>query len=369
VFLNNDLWAVSQDRTIGMSKMRNLRKARLLHAAAFILCGVTAGAVGALADAPVSISPRIARQLNSDELQARADALQSSPHYLRVADLFGESDEEKQARLAKEQAQDAGIAQANQKIDDLQDSVRRMTGQIEQLDHKLNDAYSRMDRMQRDFDYKICTMTAQQLGESADSGGLPCAAQTSGAGASPPQSGMVHLSAPPLAQQQGSASVHLAPPPSVLGTIPSNQPLPLAAPGSPDDSSAPAQSNTRPQFDAAMKLLSRAQYDEARAAFSGFVSTNPKDALAPQAEYWVGDIAYVQKDYANAARAFAEGIKKYGSSPRAPDSMLKLGQSLLAMNQKQEGCTTLGALSAKYPQASPNVLGQAKAARKAAGCK
>ena len=62
------------------------------------------------------------------------------------------------------------------------------------------------------------------------------------------------------------------------------------------------------------------------------------------------NIAYVQKDYPGAARAFAEEIKKYPSSPRAPESMLKLGQSLIAMNQKKEGCTTLGALTSKYPE-------------------
>jgi hypothetical protein len=39
------------------------------------------------------------------------------------------------------------------------------------------------------------------------------------------------------------------------------------------------------------------------------------------------------------------------------------------MNQKPQGCTTLEALPGKYPQASPNVLGQAKAARKTAGCR
>jgi TolA-binding protein len=49
--------------------------------------------------------------------------------------------------------------------------------------------------------------------------------------------------------------------------------------------------------------------------------------------------------------------------------MLKLGQSLLALNQKQEGCTTLGALPGKYPQASKNLLAKAKASRKAAGCR
>jgi tol-pal system protein YbgF len=118
-----------------------------------------------------------------------------------------------------------------------------------------------------------------------------------------------------------------------------------------------------------MNLLAKSQYDEARAAFRNFADSYPQDPLTPQAVYWVGDIAYVQKDYPNAARAFAEGIKKYGSGARAPESMLKLGQSLIAMKQKQEGCTTLGALPAKYPKASPNVLAQAKAARKDAGCR
>ena len=67
-----------------------------------------------------------------------------------------------------------------------------------------------------------------------------------------------------------------------------------------------------------MNLLAKAQYDEARAAFRSFADTYPKDDLAPQALYWVGDIAYVQKDYPSAARAFAEELKKYPQQrPRA----------------------------------------------------
>jgi tol-pal system protein YbgF len=116
-------------------------------------------------------------------------------------------------------------------------------------------------------------------------------------------------------------------------------------------------------------MLAKAQYDEARAAFRGFADTYPRDDLAPQAVYWVGDIAYVQKDYAGAARAFAEELKKYPASPRAPESMLKLGQSLIAMNQKREGCTALGALASRYPAASKSVADQAFSARKAAGCR
>jgi tol-pal system protein YbgF len=118
-----------------------------------------------------------------------------------------------------------------------------------------------------------------------------------------------------------------------------------------------------------MKLLARTQYDEARSAFRAFADSYPNDELAPQAVYWVGDIAYVQKDYSAAARAFAEEIKKYPESTRAPDSMLKLGQSLVAMGQKQEGCTALAALPTKYPNASKTVVARAAQEHKAAACR
>jgi tol-pal system protein YbgF len=350
---------ISWERMSGMTKKPHAM--RLLQTAAIAALVVSAGAASAVADVNFSqaaSTPKLARQLSADEVQARAlsvhaQRVEQKPAQIRVAGLFGESDEEKAARLAHEQNQDTQINQLNQQVNDLQETIRRLTGQMEQLDHKLSDANNRVDRMKKDFDYKICTMTAQQLGE--DAGSLPCGG--GGDVAMSPSTNVAPNNAP-----------RLSPPPGVLGTIPSNQPLPLAAPGSPD-AGGPAPSATKPQFDAAMSLLSKAQYDEARAAFRNFADTYPQDALTPQAVYWVGDIAYVQKDYANAARAFAEEIKKYGSSPRAPDSMLKLGQSLIAMNQKQEGCTTLGALSAKYPKASPNVLAQAKNARKAAHCK
>ena len=121
------------------------------------------------------------------------------------------------------------------------------------------------------------------------------------------------------------------------------------------------------QFDSSMNLLARAQYNEAKASFRAYADANPDDAdLSAQAIYWVGDISYVQHDYPNAARAFAEQIKKYPQSARGADSMLKLGQSLLAMGQNKEGCTTLGALKSKYPKASASTLAAATTARKTA---
>ena len=259
---------------------------------------------------------------------------------LQVAGLFGESDEEKAARQQHEDNQDAQIADLKQRLHDLEQALQQTTGQNEQLSHNLRELSDRIDRQQKDYDYKLCALSAQVLGAGAASGqsgdALPC------------NLGMVNTNAAPAAQ-----AAPLSNSGGVLGVLPQ---------------SAAATPATRPQFDAAMNLLAKAQYDEARAAFRSFADANPKDPLTPQAVYWVGDIAYVQKDYAGAAQAFTEEIKKYPASTRSPDSMLKLGQSLLALGQKKEGCVTLGAIKSKYPQASPAVLTQAASTR-AASCK
>jgi tol-pal system protein YbgF len=144
--------------------------------------------------------------------------------------------------------------------------------------------------------------------------------------------------------------------PGVLGTLPQGA-VPAAR------SSGPAQ------FDAAMNLLGKAQYAEASAAFRAYADANPDDDdLSSQAIFWVGNIAFVQQDYPNAARAFAEELKKYPNAGRSPDAMLKLGQALLAQGQTTGGCTTLALISKKYPKAAPSTLAAAAGARKAS-CK
>jgi len=267
------------------------------------------------------------------------------------AGLFGESDEEKAARI-HEQNQDASVADLTQRVRDLEESLRQATGQNEALAHQVQQLSDKLDRQKKDFEYRLCVITAQQLGAaegaSDENNGLPCG----GTGAGPT------VYTPPPVSQQSSGTVHLAPPPGVLGTLPAKQAAAMAPPPS-------GNPQSRSQFDAALDLLAKGRYDDARAAFRSFADNNPGDELTPQAVYWVGDVAYVQKDYANAARAFAEQIKKYPTSMRSPDSMLKLGQSLIAMGQTKEGCLTLGALPSRYPSAAKKITAQAASERKA----
>jgi tol-pal system protein YbgF len=318
-----------------------------------------AGATGAASPVPQYVAPHV-----------------QDPDVIRVADLFGESDEERAARKAHEDGQDAQIRAMGDKVRDLQDSISRLTGQNEELGHRIDELNQKIERQQKDFEYRLCALAAQQLGAGTGQGdatAVPCPGGMGGPMTAQPQQTAPGAAAPPMPAAQNigprsDAGVHLAPPPGVLGTLPagSSAPKPATAAAAAPAGNDPA---VHAQYSAAMNLLAKARYDDARAAFRSFADANPDSDLTPIAVYWVGDIAYVQKDYDNAERSFAEVIKKYPTSPRAPDSMLKLGQSLIAAGQKKEGCTALAALPAKYPRAAKGLLAQGADARKAAGCK
>lgn len=270
------------------------------------------------------------------------------------AGLFGETDEEKAARL-HEKEQDAAIADLTQRIHDLEDSLRQSTGQNEVLAHQIQQLNDKIARQQKDFEYRLCTVVGQQMGAGQQDEGdgqepaaLPCGGGNGGGVSN------TFSAPPPRSQQQSQAQPGLAPPPGNLGTLPAGTKMASAGP-----------SGGHGQFDQALDLLAKARYDDARTRFRSFADANPDDEMAPEAIYWVGDIAFVQKDYAGAAHAFLEQMKKYPTSTRSPASMLKLGQSLIAMGQTKEGCMTLGALPGKYPNASKQIASQAANERKA----
>lgn len=351
-------------------------KTKTLRLAAVTLA-LSLGAVpapGNAGDAGTNAGPTAAERAHMDALARQLGDDDAQSQSVQTADLFGPSDAEKAAAAAAaqhEQAQDTSIATLNQRAGDIEDSLRRLTGQIEVLNHRLDEMDQRIDRMKKDFDYKLCTLSAQQLGAAAAPGApsaLPCNGDnTTGAPAA-------NIASPATGEAPPATGVtHLAPPPGVLGTLPAGS-ANTAPPPAPDTAPPPganqfASVDTHAQFESAMGQMRAAQYDAASGALRNFADTYPKAPDAPAALYWVGDIAYVQKDFPTAARTFAESLKKYPAGQRAPESMLKLGQSLIAMNQKDEGCTALRALAVKYPKASQTVLTQAQAVRKAGGCR
>jgi tol-pal system protein YbgF len=121
-------------------------------------------------------------------------------------------------------------------------------------------------------------------------------------------------------------------------------------------------------FDKGQGALTEKDYAGAEAAFRQLTKTYPKDPLAADAQYWIGESYYRRGQYKNAADAFLKGYKKHKSGDKAPETLLKLGMSLAALGQKEAACSTFGELKAKYPKAPETVRDEAKAERKKAGC-
>src|SRR5581483_11623818 len=124
-----------------MAEMRegnaHARKALRFGVAGGTLIGVLVlgGAVFAEQNAGVA-KQNLVYRLSADEVRARALQQQMRSEQRRlgvqVAGLFGPDEEEQQ----REQAQDASIAQLNQRVGELEQSLQQLTGQIEQLQHR-----------------------------------------------------------------------------------------------------------------------------------------------------------------------------------------------------------------------------------------
>ena len=81
-------------------------------------------------------------------------------------------------------------------------------------------------------------------------------------------------------------------------------------------------------------------------------SAIPSDRLAPDANYWLGESLFKRQQYQDAAEAYLVVTTKYETAPRAPDALLRLGQSLAAIGQKEMACASFAEVGRKYPHSS-----------------
>jgi len=199
-----------------------------------------------------------------------------------------------------------GSAQLFIKIGQLEEQMRDLTGQIEQLSFKVDQTQQRLDRMSSDVDYRF---------QSLEKG--PGGASGAGAVAEPP---------PATTQTSGSTV-------GVLGATQGAQP----APAHPAQTPATAAEAYRDAFN----LLKKADYPAAETAFLAFLKQYSDTEYAGNAQYWLGETYYVRGQFEKSAVAFADGYKKYRKGPKAPDSLLKLGFAMRKLNQNDKACAAL----------------------------
>jgi tol-pal system protein YbgF len=144
--------------------------------------------------------------------------------------------------------------------------------------------------------------------------------------------------------------------------------LASAAPSrNPASGALPAGSATE-QYNHAFGLLKQANYPAAETALKAFVEAHPRDQMAGNAQYWLGETYYARNRFMEAATTFAEGYKRWPKGSKAADGLLKLGMSLARANQKQNACVALAQLDHDFPHAGASVKERAATEKKRLGC-
>ncbi len=156
-----------------------------------------------------------------------------------------------------------------------------------------------------------------------------------------------------------------APPPGTMANAAPGQNLPpvMSQQTSPRVANAPSsQMATLPptaspqdEYDMAYGYVLHKDYALAEQAFRDFLKKYPTERLVPDAHYWLGESMFQRQRYRDAAESFLAVSTKYEKSGKAPDSLLRLGQSLAALNQKEAACATLAEVERKFPRASASV--------------
>lgn len=101
-------------------------------------------------------------------------------------------------------------------------------------------------------------------------------------------------------------------------------------------------------YDKAYQFLKNGDYEKAEQSFLRFMEDYPDGKMIANANYWLGESYYARKKWNEAAGLFADGFTKYKESPKASDSMLKLGLTMKQLDKKKEACTAFKGLLDTY---------------------
>jgi tol-pal system protein YbgF len=98
-----------------------------------------------------------------------------------------------------------------------------------------------------------------------------------------------------------------------------------AAPAGAPAPTAGAAGTDQGYYKTAFDLLKSGQYDKAITAFQQFLAAFPESTLADNAQYWLGEAYYVNKDFNAALKSFRTVVERWPNSRKLADALLKIG--------------------------------------------
>jgi tol-pal system protein YbgF len=133
---------------------------------------------------------------------------------------------------------------------------------------------------------------------------------------------------------------------------PSN-PRPDPGPGPGASNIPPASSGPAPSADTlysnGLRDITSGKYELARSEFQDYLKFYGDTDLASNAQFYLGEIAYSQRQYEQAVDEYEKVLSNYPKSFKLAPARLKKGMSLIELNQKTAGVRELREVVKRYP--------------------
>ncbi len=215
-----------------------------------------------------------------------------------------------------------------ERMDRLQNEVQRMLGELEEQAHNMENLNKRQRDIYLDIDQRLRKMEQGNVAAPAMGAFVPAPTST------------------PAASVSSSPATTAASP----GSQGSSQ---ATSPSTSDD-----LQQERLSYEKAFGLLKDRRYSQSVEAFKGFLKSYPNGQYAGNAQYWLGEANYVQRNFKLALDDFGKVVKNYMTSPKRADAMLKMGYTYQELGQLDEARLSLSNVSKSYPNSTAANLAQ-----------
>lgn len=226
-----------------------------------------------------------------------------------------------------------GLVGLLEQVSNLQKEVQQLRGDIEVQTHNMESLQKRQRDLYLDIDRRLHRLEAGGVQQPA-----------AGAEGSVPGVTAPTAAAPAAARGAGAAAQPAA------GTM-------AAA------AAALHPADQRKDYDRALEQLKDGRYNEASTAFKAFLEKYPDSSYADNAQYWLGEVFYVTRQFQPALNEFGKVLSSHPDSPKVADAKLKMGYIQYELKDWAKAQELLNQVVKGYPGTTTARLAQERLER------
>ena len=307
--------------------------------------------------APLSVSRQQAHYDAQDQPANRLNGLREEQGNL--TERYRQMQKESAVMLAQaEGGTNRGVVQLLNQVEALNGELNRLRGQIEVLANDVNNAQKRQRDMYVDLDTRLRRIEQGGAANKKDQEALSALEerirkleQGSATTATIPQPVVGAAAAPPvIPPPPAAAPTAAAASPSMTAANPGAAVTPSSSSSLPPASlTATDQASIQRAYDNAFSNYRLGDYPGAIRGFDSFMKSYPKNPLAANAQYWIGEAFARQGKFREAIEAEQRLLGAYPESAKAADALLIIGTSETSLGDNSAARKTFEELIAKYP--------------------